>query len=155
MHPLHGPYLPWRHGHTNYASIIQMAKDGVAIGMPTDLSTIPPICQHCIIGKQTKWAVPKTRQGGRAKGVLDVIYSNLMGPEDVTSEGGEKYILNFVDDLSRMTWTYLIKEKSCPEKTFIEWHTLVENESGQKFKCLWTDNSGEFTSTQFENHLCQ
>jgi len=30
-----------------------------------------------------------------------------MGPADVTSAGGEKYIMNFVDDLSGMT---LIKE---------------------------------------------
>jgi len=107
-----------------------MAWDGVAVGMPTNLSTTPPVCQHCILGKQTKRAVPKMRQGERAQGILDIIYSNLTGPEDVTSGGGAKYILNFVDDMSGMTWTYLIKEKSQAEKLFIEWLALVKNETG-------------------------
>ena len=107
-----------------------MAKDGVAIGMPGDLSTLLPICQHCILGKQTKWAVPKIQQGEKAKGILDIIYSDLTGPEDVTSAGRAKYILNFINDLSGMTWTYLIKEKSQAETVFVKWHALVENETG-------------------------
>ena len=106
-----------------------MAKDGVTIGMPADLSTLPPICQHCILGMQTKRAVPKIRQGEKAKEILDFIYSDLTGPEDVTSEDGAKYILNFIDDLSGMTWTYLINEKSQAEMVFVEWHALVENET--------------------------
>ena len=65
-----------------------------------------------------KKAVPKTRQGERAKGLLEVVYANLMGPEDIASAGGAKYILNLVDDSSGMTWTYLIKEKSQAEKGF-------------------------------------
>jgi len=50
-------------GHVNYTSIMKMAKEGAAIGMPTDLSTLPPICQYCILGKQTKKAVPKQDKG--------------------------------------------------------------------------------------------
>ena len=141
-----------RLGHVNYTSIIQMAWDGVAVGMPTDLSTIPPVCQHCILGKQTKWVVPKMQQGERAQGILDI---NLTGPEDVTSVGGAKYILNFVDDMSGMMWTYLIKEKSQAEKVFVEWLALVQNETGQQAKCFRTDNGGEFTSKQFESYLHQ
>ena len=106
-----------------------MAKQGTTTGMLADLSTLPPICQYCILRKQTKKAVPKTRQGERAKGLLEVIHANLMGPEDVASAGGAKYILNLVDDSSGMTWTYLIKEKSQAEKIFVEWCTLVENET--------------------------
>ena len=119
-----------RLGHVNYASIIQMAKDGVTVGMPANLSTLLPICQHCILGKQTKWAVPKIWQGEKAKGILDIVYSELTGPEDVTSAGGAKYILNFINDLSRMTWTYLIKEKSQAETVFVKWCALMENETG-------------------------
>ena len=102
----------------------------VTVGMPTDLSTLPPVCQHCILGKQKKQAIPNTQQGERAKGLLDIIYSNLMGPEDITSAGGVKYILNFVNDMSGMTWTYLIKEKPQAENIFVKWHALVENETG-------------------------
>src|SRR5882724_530969 len=41
-------------------------------------------CQHCILGKQMKQVVPKTHQGEMAKGLLDIVYSNLRGLEDVT-----------------------------------------------------------------------
>ena len=63
--------------------------------------------------------------------LLEVIYADLMGPEDIASAGGAKYILNLVNDLSGMMWTYLIKEKSQPEKIFFEWCMLVENETAQ------------------------
>ena len=43
-----------RLGHVNYTSIIEMAKGGYATGMPADLSTLPAVCEHCILGKQTK-----------------------------------------------------------------------------------------------------
>jgi len=132
-----------------------MAQDGVAVGIPTDLSTTPPVCQHCILGKQTKQVVPKLQQGERAQGILDIIYSDLTSPEDMTSAGGAKYILNFVDNMSRMTWTYLIKEKSQAEKVFVEWLALVQNETGRQAKCFRTDNGGEFTSKQFESYLRQ
>jgi len=61
--------------------------------MPTDLSTLPPICQHCILRKQKKRVVPKTRQWERAKGLLDVVNANLTGPEAVASAGRTKYLL--------------------------------------------------------------
>ena len=78
-----------------------------------------------------------------------------MGPEDMASVGGAKFILNLVDDSSGMTWTYLIKENLQAEKTFVEWCTLVENETDQQVKCLPTDNGGEFTLAQFESYLYQ
>src|SRR5882724_9271496 len=106
-----------------------MAKEGLAVGMPIDLSNLPPVCQYCILGKQTKKAIPKARQGGGVMKLLEVIYADLTGPEDIASAGGVRYILNLVDDLSGMTWTYLIKKKSQAEKCFIEWHTLVENKT--------------------------
>jgi len=52
-----------RLGHTNYTSIVNMARKGLVEGMPIDLSTEPPKCQHCILGKQTKSLVPKIREG--------------------------------------------------------------------------------------------
>ena len=48
-----------RLGHINYSSIINMVKHHMATGMPTDLSTIPPVCEHCILGKQAKQPIPK------------------------------------------------------------------------------------------------
>jgi len=86
-------------------------------------------------------------------GVLDTVYSDLMGPEEFTSAGGAKYIMNLVDNHSNMMWLYLLKEKSQVRETFTEWQALVENEMGRKVKCLHTDNGGEYTSNEFKRYL--
>ena len=53
----------WHHclGHVSYQSVIYMAKKGLTQGMPTNLSTLPAICEHYIVGKQTKTPVLKVR----------------------------------------------------------------------------------------------
>src|SRR5882672_3036599 len=43
-----------RLGHINYTSIIRMAKKSLATGMLVNLSTLPPICEHCVATKQMK-----------------------------------------------------------------------------------------------------
>ena len=46
-----------------------MAKNNVSAGMPIDLSTLPPKCNHCAIGKQMHSPVPKVREGSKATDV--------------------------------------------------------------------------------------
>src|SRR5882724_492414 len=87
-----------------------MAKKSFAIGMPVNLSTLPPICEHCVTAKQTKTPVLKTRGGKRAEKKLENVHSDITGPEDVGTPYGEKYMLNFVDDYSGMAWIYPLKK---------------------------------------------
>ncbi|KAK3007498.1 hypothetical protein RJ639_013627 [Escallonia herrerae] len=44
------------------------------------------------------------------------------------------------DDASRKTWIYAIRQKSDVYHTFKKWKVLVENETGNKIKCLKYDN---------------
>ena len=50
-------------GHVSYQAVIDMAKKGLTRGMPVDLSALPPICEHCVLGKQMKMAILKTQEG--------------------------------------------------------------------------------------------
>ena len=142
-----------RLGHINFASIIQMAKSGMALGMPVDLSSLPPLCEHCVVGKQTKTPVPKTRRGERAQQKLAKVFSDITGPEDVGSTLGEKYILNFIDDYTSMSWIFPLKRKSDAADVLQQWIPMVEKESGQCVKIFRTDNGGEYTSEDFERYL--
>src|SRR5882672_6020726 len=130
-----------------------MAKKSLAIGMPVDLSTLPPICEHCVTAKQTKTPVPKTGGGERAKMRLEKVHSDIAGPEDVGTPYGEKYMLNLIDDYLGMAWLYPLKKKSDALAVFLEWKALVENESGEHIKLFCTDNGGEFTSDSFALYL--
>src|SRR6202023_3119665 len=53
----------YRLGHANPQSIYDLATKDLATGMPVDLSERPPKCDFCILGKQTRSPVPKTRSG--------------------------------------------------------------------------------------------
>jgi len=47
-----------RLGHISYDAVIQMAKKQLTTGMPINMSTLPPLCEPCILGKQAKVAMP-------------------------------------------------------------------------------------------------
>jgi len=135
-----------RLGHVNYVSIIEMADNWLATGMPTDLSTLPAICKSCVLSKQTKTLIPKVWEGGRVERIFEKVFSDITGLEGMRTPAGELYALNFVDDCSDKMWVYPLKNKSDTTTKFKEWKTIVEKETGLKVKTYCTDNGGEFTS---------
>ena len=44
--------------------------------------------------------------------VLELLHMDLMGPMQVESLGGKRYVFVCVDDFSRYTWVDFIREKS-------------------------------------------
>jgi Pol polyprotein, beta-barrel domain/GAG-pre-integrase domain/Integrase core domain len=140
-------------GHVSYQSIIDMAKHNMAKGMPVDLSLTPSTCEYCILGKQAKTPVPRTREGERAKAPLEIIYTNLTGPEDVPSAGGALYLMNILDDYSSYPWGFTIKKKYDATKIFKDWRVRVERETGQKIWIIRTDGGGEFSGAKYVSAL--
>jgi hypothetical protein len=47
----------------------------------------------------------------------------------VPSANGNKYLLTFIDDYTRMCWVYLLKEKSQVFATFKNFHLWITNET--------------------------
>ncbi|WJX50083.1 hypothetical protein P8452_36436 [Trifolium repens] len=116
-------------------------------------SVITPVetCTTCLLGKQPRDSF-KNHLPMRSNEVLNVVHSDICGPIDVLSTGGNKYFLTFVDEFSRMTWLYHIKVKSEAFDVFKKFKALVEKQSGKPIKVLRTDGGGEYTSTEFENY---
>lgn len=109
------------------------------------------VCVTCFEGKQT--VKPFRNKGKRAKAKLELVHSDVCGPMDVPSWGGARYCLIFVDDYTRKVFGYMIKAKSEVFSKFLEFKSLAENQTGNKIKCLRTDNGGEYTSIELENYL--
>jgi transposase InsO family protein len=118
--------------------------------MPITFKESPPICEHCVLGKQTKVSIPRIREGERAKVPLEIVYSNLTGPEDVPSAGGVLYIMNIVDDYSSYPWGFALKRKSDATQVFQDWKLQVERESGKKLGIVRTDGGGEYSSSEYK-----
>ena len=64
------------------------------------------------------------------------------------------YFLLFIDDYSRKTWVYFLKEKFNVFSCFKKFKTLVEKESDYSIKSLRTNSEGEFCSNDF-NEFCK
>ena len=72
---------------------------------------LPQVCEECVVGKQHRSQFPKCKSW-RAKEVLGLIHSDICWPITPISNGGKKYFITFIDDYSRKTWVYILKEKS-------------------------------------------
>jgi transposase InsO family protein len=134
-----------RLGHCNNRTIIDMAHKQSVKGMPIDLSSSLPRCDHCILGKQTRSPVPKVWEGVRASKPLERVFVDLCGPMPCVSKSGRLYSMNVIDDFSSFVWSLPLKKKSDAAKVLQGWHQAVVNQSNHKLKILVTDN-GELVS---------
>jgi transposase InsO family protein len=83
---------------------------------------------------------------------LELVHTDVWGPAQVSSLGGFHYYVTFIDDATRKTWVYCIRQKSDVFDTFKKWKALVENETGKSLKCLRSDNGGEYCNKEFDDY---
>jgi hypothetical protein len=133
--------------HLHYKASLIVSK--MVTGLPKIQVDHEDICKGCAQGKNMKSPFPSS--DNKAKGVLDIVHSDVCGPMTTTSLSGYVYYVSFIDDFSRKTWIYFLKEKSEVFSKFKEFKALVENLSEKKIKILRLDNGGEFTSDDFKS----
>ena len=59
---------------------------------------------------------------------------------------GANNILTFIDDFSRFSYVYFLKNKSHVFEKFKEFRALDEKQCGQPIKCLRSENGREYVS---------
>ena len=137
-----------RLGHVGYQLLEKISTKRLLGGVPF-LKEIHQdvVCSGCQYGKSHRLPFPNSRN--RASVVLELVHSNLIGPIRIPSYVGFQYVMIIVDDFSRFTWVYFLKHKNEALSNFIQFKEQVEKEFGVPFKCLRTDNGGEYMSAQF------
>ncbi|WVY97098.1 hypothetical protein V8G54_029249 [Vigna mungo] len=108
------------------------------------------MCEDCILGKQKRVSFQRSGRIPK-KERLELVHSDVWGPTTVSSIGGKRYFVTFIDDHSRKVWTYFLKNKSEVFEAFKIWKAMVENETGLKIKRLRSDNGGEYEDIRFKN----
>lgn len=128
-----------------------MKKNGV-----TGLPTIPRKLKQCdayILEKHSKQSFHDSHSKAHRK--LELIHSDLCGPMPIPSTNGNKYMMKFIDDYTRMCWVYLLNNKSDAFQTFKNYHTWIEDDAQSHIGSICTANGKEYISNEFENYLCQ
>ncbi|GKB09211.1 gag-pol polyprotein [Tanacetum coccineum] len=73
----------------------------------------------------------------------------MWGPSPVSTKGGFRYYVLFIDDFTRYTWVYLMKRRSDFLTVFKEFIALVKTQHLAVIKCVRCYLGGEYTSNDF------
>lgn len=74
-----------------------------------DMDTVCSACPICPLAKQTR--IPFCLSLSRCNSAFDLIHLDVWGPYKVMTHNGYRFFLTIVDDHSRLTWVYLLKQK--------------------------------------------
>ena len=68
----------------------------------------------------------------KAKGILEIIHSDVCRPISLSSPSGYVYHVSFIDDFTRNTWIYFMKNKDEVFSNFEEFKSLIKNYTERK-----------------------
>ncbi|KAL0553407.1 hypothetical protein IC582_007302 [Cucumis melo] len=134
-----------RVGHYHHQGLLQLTE--LALDFPK-LSKEISNCKACHFGKQNRKSFPKS--SWRATQNLQLIHTDVAGPQRTPSLKGSLYYIAFIDDFTRMCWIFFLKFKSEVARVFWKFKARVENESGCKIQMVRSDNGKEYVSTEFD-----
>ena len=73
-------------------------------------------CDSCVLGMATRASFNRSVHKSNDK--LEYVHSDLWGPAQQVSLGGNSYFLSIIDDYSRRVWVYTLKSKDQVFKKF-------------------------------------
>jgi transposase InsO family protein len=125
------------------------------------------ICECCIQAKLTTKPLPKKSEtrtnavldivhtdvcGPMQTLTLDIVHTDVCGPMQTLTPSGRKYFMTMIDDFSKYTIIYLLKNKSEVPDKIKEYVKLVQTKFNKTPKVIRSDRGGEYvneTLTQF------
>ena len=123
-----------RFGHLNYKFLQLLQKNSMVEDL-LNIKSSKGICKGCTVSKnhEHKFDRGETR---RDTCILGLIHSDINGTMPTTSMNVSRYVLTFIDDLSRFTWVYFLKKKTEVLEKFIDFKDSFENATRINIKHL-------------------
>lgn len=125
-------------GHQNIRTISNIVKN---FNLPCSTFKSPP-CSSCFLGKMSR--LPLASVEHKSTAPFDIIFSDVWGPAPVVSSLGHRYVVLFIDDYTRFTWIYFLKNKSDVYSCFLQFQSLVDRQFNAKLKAFHSDWGGEY-----------
>ncbi|GAU39052.1 hypothetical protein TSUD_396570 [Trifolium subterraneum] len=138
----------YRYGHLNFKSLNQLSSKHMVVGLPL-IHTPDKLCEGCFASKQPRNSFKNTVYY-RLTQPLHVVHSDICGPIETATLGGNRYFMTCVDEFTRKVWIYLLKEKSEAFSAFKKFCATAERQCENHLKTLRTDGGGEYNSNEFK-----
>ena len=94
--------------------------------MVTRFSTLSsPACESCQLRKHTRVSFPK-HLNNWAKSHFELVHTDVWGPCRIASTLGFQYFVIFIDDYSRCTWLFLMKNRAESYSIFHKFYAEIQ-----------------------------
>lgn len=104
-------------------------------------------CSICPMAKMHK--LPFSISHHKSKNNFDLIHCDIWGSCSETSYDGSRYFLSIVDDFSRCTWVYMLKNKSDATTALQGFCGLINTQFQSQIKIIRTNNAEEFEMKKY------
>ena len=108
-------------------------------------------CTSCHFGKQTK--LPFNNSDSFSSALFDLIHFDIWGLAPIPTEGGSRYFVIFMGDVSRYTWIYLLHHRSKLVSIYQTFHKMIEAQFNRIVKVFRSDNAQEYNDKSFISFL--
>ena len=102
-------------------------------------------CTICPLSKQRRLAY--VSHNTLSQSPFDLVHLDIWGPFSVQSVEGYRYFLTLVDDCTRVTWIYMLKNKGEVSVIFLLFLKHISTQYNMKVKAIRTDNAPELAFT--------
>ncbi|GJV24699.1 retrovirus-related pol polyprotein from transposon TNT 1-94, partial [Tanacetum coccineum] len=141
-----------RLSHLNFGTLNQLAKDGLARGIPKLKFKKDRLCSACALGKIKKSShQPKVEDTNQEK--LYLLHMDLCGLMRVEGINGKKYILGIVDDYSQFTWVKFLRSKDEAPDAIIKCIKNIQVRLNAIVRNVRTNNGTEFVNQTLRDFL--
>jgi hypothetical protein len=141
-----------RLAHVGMNNLNKLLKGEHILGLTNVHFEKKRLCSACQFGKQIGAPHPAKNVPTTTR-PLELLHMDIFGPMAYVSIGGNKYGFVIVDDYSRCTWVFFMKDKSKVHEIFKKFATRTQNEFDVKIKRVRSDNGTEFKNTNIEEYL--
>jgi transposase InsO family protein len=140
-----------RLGHVGMKQLNRLTKHDLVRGLKDVKFEKNKLCSSCQAGKQVANTHPNKSQMSTHR-PLELLHMDLFGPTSFVSICGNSYCLVIVDDYSRFTWVYFLRDKSIVFETFKSFAILAQNQFEFDIKKVRSDNESEFKNARIDEY---
>ena len=138
-----------RLGHASISRVKQLVYRGLLGSVSSKIFDYMP----CQFGKQT--ALPFNNSVSHALSPFDLIHYDVWGLSPITTQGGSRYFVIFVDDFYRYTWIYLFKNCFELYQIYCDFTKMIETQYSKPIKVFRSNNAQEYKAHEFTSILHQ
>ena len=108
-------------------------------------------CDVCQFAKHHRTTFPPN--GNKSSKPFDLIHSDVWGPSPIPNISGAKWFVSFIDDCTRVTWLFLMKDKSEVFHLFVKFYRMIQTQFESPIKRLRSDNGREYVNQNLSKFL--